>query len=292
MRPAGYVHICRIPNSRRNSGVCERTCIRIVLHISIILAWSASADAADRVRDLSDGSQAAIYGLSAGVFAMGAILEHFDSDTASVTAYRPNRIDAWFRARLRGGGSQPSNFLDNSFGGKLTPLLACSAIGAIDIHRREFSRDVPFFVAGQALTAGITGITKSLLSRPRPYMQATDRRRGPDRNHHHSFFSGHTSSAFYAMGFLNLVFRRHMRRHWTTDEYRVGRWISPLVAFGWASYVGYSRIQADRHYFTDVAAGAVAGLLVAGLYYNLAYDSIQDDRPERSTSGFFFRMSF
>lgn len=64
-----------------------------------------------------------------------------------------------------------------------------------------------------------------------------------------------------------------MRQHWTADEYRVGRWLSPLVTFGWASIVGYSRMHADKHYFSDVAVGALVGALIGELYYRLGYES-------------------
>ncbi len=44
-------------------------------------------------------------------------------------------------------------------------------MAAIDIDRREFSRDIPFFVAGALTTGAVTDIGKRVFSRPRPYCQ-------------------------------------------------------------------------------------------------------------------------
>ena len=92
------------------------------------------------------------------------------------------------------------------------------------------------------------------------------------QNDFHSFFSGYASNAFYAMTFLNLRVRSIMRREMSADDYRRWRWISPTFAFGWASFVALSRIQACRHFLSDVTAGAVAGALIATLYYSFATD--------------------
>jgi len=254
--------------------------------VLVMILLVGETAAADQLRDLSDGEQAAIYGMSAALFTLGGLAHQFDRDTAVATTYRPNRLDSWFRAKLRGRGAQPSNFLDNSLGARLIPLSALCVLGMLDIDRREFSRDIPFFLAGQAATGGITGTAKSLFSRPRPYMQDDDRTRRPDRDHYRSFFSGHASAVFYAMTFLNLRVRSHMRQHWTADEYRIGRWLSPVISYGWASYVGYSRLQADKHFFTDVAFGALAGILIAELYYNLAYDSSHGNTHATPTLSF------
>lgn len=64
-----------------------------------------------------------------------------------------------------------------------------------------------------------------------------------------SFPSGHTSAAFMGAAFID-------RRY---------GWQYALPAYLGASYVGYSRIYADKHYGIDVLAGAAIG--VASSYY-------------------------
>ncbi len=82
-----------------------------------------------------------------------------------------------------------------------------------------------------------------------------------------------------------------MRLNWEPDEYRVGRWVSPIVSFGWASFVGLSRIHADKHYFTDVLAGAIVGTAIAELFYSLAYDR-DGTNSSRSGSGLQLSVKF
>ena len=63
----------------------------------------------------------------------------------------------------------------------------------------------------------------------------------------HSFPSGHTSCAFSSAGYI------HQRY-----GYEKGR-----VAYLAAAFVGWSRIQANKHYATDVLAGAALGSIIS-----------------------------
>lgn len=225
-------------------------------------------------------SSTANAGILTGALGLGLIVELIPenpADSAKFSGYRANAVDAWCRRTLHGGGERKSNFLDNSAGSLWTPIAGGLTIAALDIGRREFSRDIPLFIAGSALTGAITGAAKRLVARPRPYCQGGVvplRDRAPsDPYHIQSFFSGHSSQAFFTAGFVNNRLRRHMRQEWKADEYRSWRWTSPLVCFGWASFVGLSRIQADKHHFTDVAVGAMAGYAVSELFYRLCYES-------------------
>lgn len=65
----------------------------------------------------------------------------------------------------------------------------------------------------------------------------------PDGTDHHSFPSGHTSFSFAAAASL---------------ENRYG-WKVGLPAFALASFVGVARVEAKRHHWYDVAAGAAIG---------------------------------
>lgn len=67
--------------------------------------------------------------------------------------------------------------------------------------------------------------------------------RRPDGSDRHSFPSGHTSFSFAAAASL---------------EKRYG-WEFGLPAFALASFVGVARVEAKRHHWYDVAAGATIG---------------------------------
>ena len=66
----------------------------------------------------------------------------------------------------------------------------------------------------------------------------------PDASDYLSFPSGHTSAAFQGASFI------HRR-------YGIRQAILPYIA---ATYVGYTRVEANRHDWTDVSAGALLGI--------------------------------
>jgi membrane-associated phospholipid phosphatase len=83
-----------------------------------------------------------------------------------------------------------------------------------------------------AAAMALVYVLKPLVDRTRPY--------GGGR----SFPSGHAASAFAGAAFLQM---------------RYG-WELGLPAYAVATYVGYSRVQAERHHTSDVVAGAAIGI--------------------------------
>lgn len=67
----------------------------------------------------------------------------------------------------------------------------------------------------------------------------------PDGSDNNSFPSGHTAAAFQGAGFI---------------QKRYG-WRYGLPAYALASFVGYSRVYAKKHYLEDVLAGAAISLI-------------------------------
>ncbi len=65
----------------------------------------------------------------------------------------------------------------------------------------------------------------------------------------HSFPSGHTSAAFQGASFIHFSYGIKFA----------------IPAYLGAAFVGYSRVEADKHYVTDVLAGAALGVL--GSYF-------------------------
>lgn len=103
--------------------------------------------------------------------------------------------------------------------------------GLIAIDKKD-RVGVKQFVYGFSSTLAITYFLKATINNKRP-------NGGP-----HSFPSGHTSAAFSPASFL-----------W----YRYGAWYG-APAFILASYVGYSRVHANKHWVKDVLAGAALGI--------------------------------
>ena len=105
-----------------------------------------------------------------------------------------------------------------------------------------------------ALNGALTQIVKFTAGRERPFVHALPADQKPLTAHpadnNVSFYSSHTSFAFsLAVSTATVASMRHYR--WARVIWGVG-----LVS---AAAVGYLRIAADQHYFTDVLVGAAAG---------------------------------
>lgn len=113
-------------------------------------------------------------------------------------------------------------------GDALQLLLPLAAFGAT-VYEHD-SLGAVQYAKGLALTLGAAELSKNTLHEWRP-----------DHSNTKSFPSGHAASAFSAPAFVR------QRYGW---EYA-----APLYAL--AAYTGYSRVQARRHYWHDVAGSAL-----------------------------------
>ncbi|HEX5136450.1 MAG TPA: phosphatase PAP2 family protein [Planctomycetota bacterium] len=104
--------------------------------------------------------------------------------------------------------------------------------------------------AAEALA--MTGLSTLLLK------GITNRER-PDGSSQDSFPSGHTAAAFCGATLLADFIEKDLHS-------RLG-----YLLYVPAAYVGINRIQVDRHWATDVAAGAFLGTLVANLLFDLHF---------------------
>jgi membrane-associated phospholipid phosphatase len=78
------------------------------------------------------------------------------------------------------------------------------------------------------------------------------------------------------MTYANKRVRDSMRREMTADSYRDWRWLPPVLSYGWATFVGWSRIHSYKHFISDVAVGALAGWAMAELFYYFGERSHDD----------------
>jgi len=107
-------------------------------------------------------------------------------------------------------------------------------------------------VAINAITAIVAQIIKHIFDAPRPMLYFKDQLthihfvKGVDMLSLHSFPSGHTVSAFTTAVLLT---------YWCKNKL----WCLPLLAL--AITVGYSRMYLSEHFFEDVTAGSVIGVI-------------------------------
>jgi membrane-associated phospholipid phosphatase len=105
-----------------------------------------------------------------------------------------------------------------------------------------------------------TELVKNTVSRARP-----------DDSDTKSFFSGHTSTAFVTSAYLYRETADAIDA-WSavsqSPTLRTGlKAASFALLYGWASYVGYSRVAVNKHYVSDVVVGAAVGTLIGNLVY-------------------------
>lgn len=106
-------------------------------------------------------------------------------------------------------------------------------------------------LSAQALfiSGGMTQCAKYFTGRERPHeTNPLYSKSWVGVNHHSSFWSGHTSTAFT----LAAVF---------ADVYSDKKWVS-FTSYGLAGLVGLSRITEDQHWPSDVFVGAAVGVVI------------------------------
>ncbi len=174
-----------------------------------------------------------------------------------------NAVDGWFRTALRRHDPYPANVASYvlAFGAAPVSAIAFTALATVSDGRgSEVLVDLLAVAEGGFSAMLTTEILESVTLRTRPYVHAiaSDQARAEvlaQTGAFHSFPAGHVVEAFGVASAAGVV--ASMR----------GYRLAPLV---WAAglMVGvataYTRIASDRHYFTDVLAGAAIGTVVGG----------------------------
>ena len=113
-----------------------------------------------------------------------------------------------------------------------------------------------------AINGLITDVTKYLVGRQRPssYFNTRDEKKDAFK----SFFSGHTSTSFAIATSTAMI----LSKEFSSQKKLI--WASSYTT---AAITGYLRIAADKHYFTDVLAGALSGSLTGYFTYKLVGES-------------------
>jgi membrane-associated phospholipid phosphatase len=113
----------------------------------------------------------------------------------------------------------------------------------------------------------------------------TVRRSRPDGGDTKSFFSGHTSTAFVTSAYLyrelDDILDAKMEEGLSRDAVKAAGF---SVLYGWAAYVGYSRMADSKHYLLDVLVGASVGSLIGNLIYAYYYGESTDHLPKAGIS--------
>ncbi len=118
------------------------------------------------------------------------------------------------------------------------------------------------YVEALSISGCLVSITKSLTSRPRPYMYGSaltvEQKEKKGKSGYRSFYSGHTSGAFCSAVFLSKVF---------SDMYPSSRFKGLMwgISMTAATTTGVLRYAAGKHFPTDILMGACMGSLAGYL---------------------------
>ena len=197
--------------------------------------------------------------ITAAAFAFWGGTQLFESRLAPAECRwcDPGSLDASVRGTLRWNDTSAANLASNLGAYLFVPLTSLGLL-ALDAHREGRQGELPgdglVIAEAVALNGALTQIVKFAAGRERPFVNALPADQKPLTAHpadnNVSFYSSHTSFAFsLAVSTATVASMRHYR--WAGAIWAVG-----LVG---AATVGYLRIAADQHYFTDVLVGAAAG---------------------------------
>ena len=197
--------------------------------------------------------------ITAAAFAFWGGTQLFESRLAPAECRwcDPGSLDASVRGTLRWNDTSAANLASNLGAYLFVPLTSLGLL-ALDAHREGRQGELPgdglVIAEAVALNGALTQIVKFAAGRERPFVNALPADQKPLTAHpadnNVSFYSSHTSFAFsLAVSTATVASMRHYR--WAPVIWAVG--------LAGAATVGYLRIAADQHYFTDVLVGAAAG---------------------------------
>lgn len=167
----------------------------------------------------------------------------------SIHNHELKRLDMNIKSELREDHAHFYTRIDDYL--QYSPAAAVYALNAFGIKGKNAFRDRTFIYA---LTTAISTATvmslKTFIKSPRP-----------DGSSNNSFPSGHTTTAFAAATFLY-------------EEYKdVSPWYG-IAGYAAAAATGAMRMYNNRHWLSDITAGAGIGILSAKLAYAI-YPAIQ-----------------
>jgi membrane-associated phospholipid phosphatase len=173
-------------------------------------------------------------------------------------------IDRGVKVSFRWNNTKLADTLSNVTAFGLTPVAMFGLQAWIDLANGskyiDWAKDALILTETVVVAMDVNQLVKFIAGRQRPFVNDP----GPGdpgppahpADNNVSFFSGHTTSVFaFAVGAGTIASLRGYRA-------APAIWITGITL---ASLTGYLRIAADRHYFTDVATGALFGSAVGVL---------------------------
>lgn len=228
--------------------------VALTLAVAAGLPGPARADGPHPLRG-DDRADLALTGSAAALWLGGELLKD-DLAPARCRFCDANALDVWARDRLVLDDATRAARASDVLAFALMPaaaaahqLLAARAAG----DGAEGWRDALYVAEAASISMALNQVVKLAVGRQRPFVRygnyAAGTRRG-DADDNLSFYSGHAALAFSLASAAGTVS--------TLRGYRSAPWVW-AVGMTLASGVGYLRMAGDKHWLTDVLAGAAVG---------------------------------
>jgi len=163
------------------------------------------------------------------------------------------KIDDWAAEEAPEANSSLQQRVSHTARGFGEPIMLGAGLGLVALAgpvfgHKEWTGSALRIGGGVVVAAGSSALLKEAIGRSRPNESPDDSDEMAPFSGHRSFPSGHTTVAFaLATGI---------------DQETSAGWV-PWVAYPAAALVGWSRVRDNRHWTSDVVAGAVLGTVVA-----------------------------
>ena len=224
--------------------------LRLIASIALLPYGAAHAQVADTIFHKTSIVTSKDLGMAAG-FAVATIavapLDRYFASHSQASAMQSN---PWLHGAATGFRVLGSE-------GSLAAGAGLYLIGRASGGRRTADLGA-HSVEAMVLADLVGGGIKVVVGRARPYVDATNNKdfqlmRGLRSDKYRSFPSGHTINAF---AFASTV-SRETEMWWPSS-----RWYIGPVMYGGATLVGLSRIYNNKHWASDVMAGAAVGTII------------------------------
>ncbi|MBF88697.1 MAG: hypothetical protein CMG75_03375 [Candidatus Marinimicrobia bacterium] len=149
------------------------------------------------------------------------------------------------------------------YGGRWAYPTLLGMIAFSPTAKKEKANQLIFASSSIGATIATTYLIKFSISRLRP-----------DGSNRRSFPSGHTSGSFVLAAITHELYGKELG--------------SLLYVVG--SLVGAQRVFSNKHWFTDVIAGATLGTMI-GRGFSIAFNSLGKDSSNKRTTDFYIRFS-
>lgn len=238
----------------------RRGCLAALVAAGLVGSASGSAAGAGEGQLSYDWKVDGAVTVAASAFWGGSQLLESTLAASACRWCNPDSLDVSVRGALRWNDTSAANLASNVGAYAFVPVASLGLL-ALEAHEEDRFAQMAgnglVIAESVALAGSVSQIVKLTVGRERPFVHALP----PDQkaltanpaDNNLSFYSSHTSFAFALAVSSGTV--ASIRRY---------RWAAAVWAAGLAggAVVGYLRIAADQHYFTDVLTGAAAGAAI------------------------------